>query len=91
MRIEKLTGALESAKRHLQDNSILQELRDNEWSEYKSSLENTIAEQAQKINMLSVEIIERDIAAKKNAEKLANAEKLVENCSRNLEQTQNKL
>ena len=41
-------------------------------------MEASLTEQAQKINMLSVEIIERDIAAKKNAEKLANTEKILE-------------
>ena len=53
-------------------------LRSSEWNEAKKSLEISSSEQAQKINMLSVEIIERDIAAKKNAEKLHHTEQLLE-------------
>ena len=50
-----------------------------------------MAEQAQKINMLSVEIIERDIAAKKNAEQLANTEKILEKYNNELLEVYEKL
>lgn len=53
---------------------MLQMLRSSEWNQIRNSLETSISEQAQKINMLSVEIIERDIAAKKSAEQLAQSE-----------------
>ena len=53
---------------------MLEMLRSSEWNEIRNSLESTISGQAQKINQLSVEIIERDIAAKKSAEQLTNSE-----------------
>ena len=89
--IGDLQSSLEDANKRLQDNSLLELLKSSEWNEIRRSLESTLTEQAQKINMLSVEIIERDISAKKNAEQLANTEKILEKYNNQLIEVYEKL
>ena len=89
--IGDLQSSLEDANKRLQDNSLLELLKSSEWNEIRRSLESTLTEQAQKINMLSVEIIEMDIAAKKNAEQLANTEKILEKYNNQLIEVYEKL